>query len=244
MKLLYEFNLTENLTVKEPQMQKDAEGKEIEVLVPKEVGKSHSFALLKPSRALIDDGSLFYTVKFSELIKAGVLTVSQLRKRMLQEGGVISEKERQEIVAVYSRHFLCLGEIDALNTIPNDKKTDDDKAKMLALRDEMSLNLGKINDFESQINLFEETAESKARGKTIVWWALQLSYVKKGDKYEPIFGQGGYEDKLKEYDKIYDSIEQYPFFNKTFGTFLQLVSTWYGGRANTKEEFDALLASI
>lgn len=40
----------------------------------------------------------------------------------------------------------------------------------------------KIQNFEmTQSSLFEQTAENRARNKTIIWWLLNISYIQDED---------------------------------------------------------------
>ena len=52
----------------------------------------------------------------------------------------------------------------------------------------------------SQAALFDQTAETRARNKTILWWILHLSYLQEGNDYKPYFGDGSLENRLERYD--------------------------------------------
>ena len=95
----------------------------------------------------------------------------------------------------------------------------------------------------AQANLFEQTAENRARNKTIMWWVLQLSLIEGEDKkLKELFGEGSYEEKLKKYDEIEES--ELGLEKIALQKLLYLISFWYIGRAASQEEFSKLLEAI
>jgi hypothetical protein len=65
-----------------------------------------------------------------------------------------------------------------------------------------------------------------------------LSYYEKNGEKQPFFGEGDYEARMNKYDEIFESED--PHLVKTANAFIYLISFWYVGRANSKEDFDAL----
>ena len=45
--------------------------------------------------------------------------------------------------------------------------------------------------------LYEETAESRARNKVILWWMLHLAYSEKDGTETPFFGAGSFDERLE-----------------------------------------------
>ena len=72
-----------------------------------------------------------------------------------------------------------------------------------------------------------------------MFWVLNLSY-KDNDNgtFSPVFGDGAFEDKLKEYDRLEETSDL--FFEKLCQKLVLLISFWYMGRASTQEEFEKL----
>jgi len=92
----------------------------------------------------------------------------------------------------------------------------------------------------AQANLFEQTAENRARNKTIMWWVLQLSLIEGEDKkLKELFKEGSYDTKLKVYDEIEES--ESGLEKIALQKLLYLISFWYIGRAASQEEFEKLL---
>jgi hypothetical protein len=87
-----------------------------------------------------------------------------------------------------------------------------------------------------QQSLYEQTAEVRARNKTILWWILALSYGGDDNAYFP--GKT-FDDKLAVYDEL--SEEEDDFINTVIQRLTYFVSFWFVGRASTQEEFDAML---
>ena len=56
--------------------------------------------------------------------------------------------------------------------------------------------LRKYNMAEESI--FEDTAESRARNKSILWWVLNMSYKEEDGKEVPFFGEGDFDFKFIE----------------------------------------------
>ena len=81
MKKLYTFKQIKKEKVKEKETTENENGEK--VTVEKEVEKEieRDFFVRRPNRKLYDDAELYYAVKLSEGIKAGLLTKALLEKR-------------------------------------------------------------------------------------------------------------------------------------------------------------------
>src|SRR5438105_14564257 len=102
MKKLHEFTVNKTVEVEETELTKDESGQEIKVT--KKVSKlmPQKFFLAKPSSSQVDDADLFFGVTLSEGIKAGLLTRSLIAKRFDNDGGVLSEPDKQKIETLYA----------------------------------------------------------------------------------------------------------------------------------------------
>ena len=88
-------------------------------------------------------------------------------------------------------------------------------------------------------SIFEDTAESRARNKAILWWVLFMSYK---DDETPFFNKGDLEDRLERYDEIED--EEDTFLTSAVAEFTYNVSLWYFARPNSKEQFEELKKGV
>ena len=96
-KWLCEFNVDKPLEVKKTEKGKDDKGQEVDITRTLNKKQAISFKLQKPTRKLFEEGELYYAVKLSEGIKAGLLTTAQVAKRYENDGGVYTEYEKKRL---------------------------------------------------------------------------------------------------------------------------------------------------
>ena len=238
MKKLYEFSLNKQIEVKETNVEKNEKGEEIQISknVKKEVAKY--FLIKKPTRSMFDEAELFYGVRLSEGIKAGLLTRALLAKRFTNDGGIFSEIDKEEYTRLYLKLFQLQNDFQRISI--KEDKTQEEKDEYESLIKEITQVREKIQDYEfAQASLFDQTAENRARNKTIMFWVLNLSYERQEDgSLKALFGDGSFEEKLKEYDRLEETSDS--FFEKLCQKLVLLISFWYMGRASTQEEFEKL----
>ena len=62
-----------------------------------------------------------------------------------------------------------------------------------------------------QSSLFDQTAENRARNRTILWWVLNLAHEElSDDKQEQVFKGSTHGEKLAEYDRFEEEDEDIP----------------------------------
>lgn len=223
--------------VEEVEASKNEKGEEIKVTKKVSKREQTKVFLRKPTRALFDEAELFYGVRLSEGIKAGLLTRALLAKRFTNDGGIFSEIDKEQYTSLYLKLFQLQNEFQRLSV---KEKSKEEELQYNNLIKDIAESREKIQDYEfAQASLFDQTAENRARNKTIMFWVLNLSY-KDNDNgaFSPVFGDGTFEDKLKEYDRLEEASD--PFFEKLCQKLVLLISFWYMGRASTQEEFEKL----
>ncbi|REK60347.1 MAG: hypothetical protein DWQ49_05935 [Bacteroidetes bacterium] len=253
MKTLYEFTSYKKEKVKEEVVTKDDEGNEVKSTKEVEKEVPYTFAIRKPTRSLFDEGELFYGIRLAEGVKAGLLTRQMLNKRYLNDGGSKSEMEESYERIVYA---LILEKQTRFQELEVKKDlTDEEKEELEELRKDIAQAQRQAQKYEAgQSSLFDQTAENRARNKTITWWALNLCYrkvekkqEKEGDEttfdYQPFFGEGSYEDRLSKYDDLEEKDDK-DFDVRTLKRFFYLISFWYVGRANKFQDFLKLEESL
>lgn len=253
MKTLYEFTSHKKEKVKEETVTKDDEGSEIKSTKEVEKNVPYTFAIRRPTRSLFDEGELFYGIRLAEGVRAGLLTRQMLNKRYLNDGGTKSEVEESYEKIVYS---MILDKETRFQELKNKKETTEEERKELdEIKKEIAYAQRQAQKYEAgQSSLFDQTAENRARNKTITWWALNLCYKKiekKQEKegvetefdYRPFFGEGSFEERLSRYDDLEERDDQ-DFDVKTLKRFLYLVSFWYVGRASKFQDFLKLEESL
>jgi len=244
MKTMFEFDIYHEKEVEKIEVSTNEKGEEVKVTSKVKTTAPVKLGIKKPTRSLFDEAELFYGVRLSEGIKAGLLTRALLAKRFNNDGGVLSEEEQKEYNDLYNDFLNLQVDFQKLSLKQESLRTDEEKSELAKIIEKMTETREMIQKYEmAQANLFEQTAENRARNKTIMWWVLQLSLIEGEDKkLKELFGDGSYDEKLKKYDEIEES--ELGLEKIALQKLLYLISFWYIGRAATQEEFSKLLDAI
>ena len=238
MKKLYTFEQIKKEKLKEKETTENENGEK--VTVEKEVEKEvkRDFFVRRPNRRLYDDAELYYAVKLSEGIKAGLLTKALLEKRYENDGGALSDPDIERWGSIYSDFYENQRELVELE---DKKRSEEEESRLNELKDLLNSTRSALTNFEmSQQNLFEQTAEVRARNKTILWWVLNLSYAiaENGEEYS-FFTDGSSEEKLEYYDQLTE--EEDEFIEEVIKKFTYLISFWYVSKVDNEEDFREML---
>jgi hypothetical protein len=200
-------------------------------------GKLRTFAILKPNRKSKEDGELYYASKLSQFIAAGVLPRIVWDKVFKDSGGIISDVDRKQYSSLYVNLANLKNELDILSA-KGKSLNEEEKQKISAVEGEMVDVRRQMQQFEmDQINAFENTAEAKARNRTIIWWAANLAVEEVDGSFQHLLNGETVEDKLDYYDEIVENDE---FLSVVFSRINYLVTIWYVGGASSEEEFKSL----
>ena len=238
-KNLYSFTLfseKEN-TVEEKRI--DEQTKE-EITVMKKVTEKVPFQIVlkKPTRRQIEEADLEYSVEMSKCIKKGILTKAMLAKKYSDTGGMLSENESKRLVDLYKKIYDLQNENIRLESSTKKKEN---KEKINEIVEDLTKTRKEIIDIESNYrSLFDHTADSKAQNRLLLWYILNLTYLKTDSESpeEPYFKGEDFEDKLHSfYEKEESANENYGVISKKVST---LVAFWFFNQASTKEEFEEL----
>jgi hypothetical protein len=241
MKKIYEFVLPNTEEVEESVTEQKG-GKEVTTTTKVEKQVDKRFFLKRPTRKLFDEAELFYGVKLSEGIKAGLLTRALLSKRFANDGGILSDTEKEEFGQLYSDLFDKQVELQTLNLKTTEERTAEETEQHAEVTAFLSNARKRIQEFEmNQSSLYDQTAENRARNKTILWWVLFLAYyVEAGtDKELPFFEEGDYTERLTKYDDIEENEEDFAL--ETINKFFYYVSFWYVSKTSDPEQFRELI---
>jgi len=200
----------------------------------KDGDKERTFGIKRMGHKEKDMCDLFYSSTTSKYIKAGVLPRAAYKVTLDNLGGTISEKDLAE--NELNKNLLVQKSIDLseCNLKKEEDRNADDLIKITVLTNEVKALQDKILLFEStQFMIYENTAEAKARNKTITWLLLHLSYEKIGDNYVPLFKGRDLDEKLDEYEELQEN----EFIVKVLGRINYLITLWFLGRIETDEEF-------
>ena len=240
MKRIYEFTINNEKEVTEDTVEKKKDG--TEVTTSKKVIKQvpHKFFLRRPTRAMTDDAELYYGVKLAEGIKAGLLTRALLEKRFENDGGTRSDEENKEYNKIVGQLQEFHKEQTKILEVVEKKRTAAQKKRLKELEEEIKPARRTLRDLQlDEDTLYEETAESRARNKVILWWMLHLAYKDNDGQETPFFGDGPFEERLEEYDGIEEGDDVFRII--VARRIAYYVSFWYVGRPNSQKEFQDMI---
>jgi len=235
-KWLYTFVIDKETEVEKSEEQK-LNGETVKITKKVKEFQPVKFALRRPNRKMYESSDMFYGVRLSEGIKAGLLTRALLLKRYRNDGGALSDPDTQYFNELGSTLAALEDEQQRLN-INIEKRTDEEKKKRL---DEIiEKKIGVIQSLQALENvnqaLFAHTAETKAQTQLNNWWVVNMAYwdVNNSGEYAEFFSGAGFEEKMQAWDD-YDE-NQDSFIVSVLTRFSLLVGLWNAG-ATTPEEF-------
>lgn len=240
MKWLHEFAVNDEKETEQIESSIDAQGNEVKTTKKVKKIVPVKFKIQKPTRKLFDEAELFYGIKLSEGIKAGLLTRSLLAKRYQNDGGAMSDSEKQRYAMLYIELYKLQNELQRLQ-VNLEKITKEEQTKKIAvILNDISENRRELQEIENyNATLFDQTAENRARNQTILWWVLNLSYIAEDNQnYIPFFGEGDYNKKIIRYDEIEE--EENAFSKDVMSKLAYFISLWYMGKAANYEDFKNL----
>jgi hypothetical protein len=200
------------------------------------VKNNRKFSILKPNRRLREDGELFYAAETSRFAKAGVLPRAAWNTILSNGGGSISDKEREVYGGLLLKFRDASLELQSILFKTEDQRSEAEKTRVDELTEDLDDIRKEIQSFESsQIAIFENTAEAKARNKTILWWVLNLAHEEVNDKYEEVVKGESFNDKLDFYDDLENTNNE--FLLTILRRFTYLITVWFLGKAETEEDF-------
>jgi hypothetical protein len=198
------------------------------------------FGIAKPSRRQKEDGEVFFAAQTSKFVKAGILPKAAWSTVISNGGGSISDQERE----VYGNLLISLRDKSfELQKLLVKKESNLDDAEAEKKIDELTIELSDIKNelqaFEnSQASIFENTAEAKARNKTIMWWVCKLAKQVKNGVAEDILKGSDYDEKLDYYDSLEDDEEKNESILYVLRRLTYLITLWFLGRISTEKDFE------
>jgi hypothetical protein len=233
LKFLYETTVEKQVEEKVTDIREE-NGQKVEITRTVKKSKPIKLAILKPGRRLYEGADIFYAKQIADFIRAGLLPYSLVAKRYANDGGALSEPEKVRLMKLKDE----VSELEAkfFTLIEQADKTDD--------RNKLLTQINKINEEITTIqnayaDIFDNTAEIKARNKAIEWWALHLSYINEGEGYKPIFSDGTYDEKIDKYDEL--SEQESAFTDECIRKLSYLISFWFAARsALSKIDFESM----
>jgi hypothetical protein len=199
--------------------------------------KKHDFAILKPNRRIREDGELFYASETSRFAKAGVLPKAAWNTILSNGGGTVSESDREEYGRLLIEYRDKSFDLQSILIKTQGQRNEQQQTEFDRLTTDLEEIRRKVQAFEStQINIFENTAEAKARNRAILWWVTNLSYKLVEDKFVPIFDAPTFEARLDKYDEI-EQADNEEFLLLVLRRITYLITLWFLGRVEKDSDF-------
>ena len=238
-KYLYQFTVPkiENTEVQETRVEN---GEEIKITKKEKKIVEKKFGLLSPKRSKIEEGEMYYASKVSENIKNGILPTAILIRKFDEQGGFLSDSELKYQNSLRDDSIEISRKIQELTTenktIASEKIKAENNEKIDILIDQYYALQEELVKIQQTVDaFFEQSAEIKARNKTIIWWILNLAYDLNDDKEEFFFRGKTLEDKLNSLDDLEESNEEY--LGYMVKKFSYLTSYWFGTKINKEDQF-------
>ncbi len=259
-KWLYTFKVPRKYTKTVKEETKDENGKDITITREEDVVEDVEIFLKRPTRKMFDECNLFYSVKVSEGVKAGLMTRAMINKRYQNDSGALSEEEQKHFNEKYGELLIKEKEFQVVQLNLQEDKEISDEQRQEKLADIVK----EIEDLKAELekyqvkaeDLYEHTAESRAARLTNMWWLLFLTHIKfkneeRGgiDDYMPMFAGKRFDNKVEAYELVEERIEQeedkYVHFEaEVIERASYLLAAWNGGNCKTFEDFERVQASL
>ena len=136
--------------------------------------------------------------------------------------------------------FSTKTKIFSESDVAEKNRTAAQKKRLKEIEEEMKPARRTLRDLQlMEDGLYEETAESRARNKVILWWMLHLAYGEKDGKETPFFGEGSFDDRIERYDEIDEGEDIHDLVVARKVAYY--VSFWFVGRPNSQKEFQEMI---
>ena len=170
--------------------------------------KTRYFSIAKPNRRAREEGELFYAAETSRFAKAGVLPKAAWNTILSNGGGAISDLDREGYGTLLMRYRDLAFEVQTSLLKDENERTEVESEKLSEAVLELGVIGREVQAFEAdQINIFENTAEAKARNRTILWWVMCLAHEKVKTDYKPVIDAKSFEGKLDLYDDLEEDVD-------------------------------------
>ena len=196
-----------------------------------------------PSRDLLEDGDMFYSVWLNKYIKMGLLTRSMLTKQYLDAGGQFTEENKEEYATLMLDAFNKQTAIESLTALGKGIN-EEQHIRLNKYVQQLAVIRRSLTDFELlQGSIFEHTADNKARNKAVLWYVLALAWVQtEGEEPAPLFAGVDFDSRYNDY--VLKEEAEDPLFQQAISQITSIVTLWYMSGANDSEALKQLLQEI
>lgn len=241
MKSIFKLIINQNKEVEETEASKNDKGEEIKVIKKVTKPVPRTFIIKRPNRLDAENIEVFRAAAESEYIRRGVISATLLQRRLINDGGVLTDEQQKKYKELTESFFNKQPEYLEINNIPEKNRSKEQKQKLEQLLGELTDIMGQIQEIDNvSSSIYNRTAESLARNKATLYLTIMLSFEEKDEQYVPVFGEGNFEDKLKKYDEMEEGEDKFDY--ELIQKLVFAASCYYLGKASTQDEMDSLLA--
>ena len=129
MKTLFKFTKNKTEIVKQENITKGEDGKDITTIEEAKKETPFQFAIIKPNRECQDNAEIFYNVSFAKAVKSGQITRTELLKRIKNDNGLFSDIELKRLDELKANLLKTQEEYTLLRLKKDDERTEDDKKR-------------------------------------------------------------------------------------------------------------------
>ena len=193
---------------------------------------------------MIYDADMFHSIKINEYVKMGLLTVEQIAKKQIDLGGSFSEKQQKryiELQTILAEKTEILTRLIAKKDISEDEI---DRKKILST--DIAILKNEISEYEYVKNqIYQHTANSKARNDVILWWVLNLTQfleIKENESetdFVNLFEGESFETKKISLEQMEDDENQ--LLISIFEKLVKIITIWYWMGIQDKDDIKDLL---
>lgn len=196
---IYESTVLKQVEEKVPESRIE-NGETVEVIKTVKKAKPVKIAIRRPDRKTYKEADIFYAKKLSLYLKEGLLPHSLVSKRFLNDGGFLSESEKDLIKTLRENYVNLQKEYFGMKSPLTDEQQSRRAAIILELN-EINRTLSDIQTNHAEI--FSNTAEAKSRTDVLEWWIVNASLADLDDKgYKPLFGEGTFETRMAALEEM------------------------------------------
>ena len=198
------------------------------------------FVIKQPTRRQMEEADMEYSIEMSKCVKKGVLTKAMLMNKYTDTGGMLSEKDAQELSKLYGKLGELQTDFTALNLKSHNKENESKKQQVSKDMAELRRAIATAEtNFSALLN---HTADTRAQNKVIVWYLLSLTNLEKDGKLEPFFMGETFEEKKDHFYKMEEDEDE--LLNIVYDKISAFISFWYFSSSASESDFKDLEKDI
>ena len=198
------------------------------------------FVIKQPTRRQMEEADMEYSIEMSKCVKKGVLTKAMLMNKYTDTGGMLSEKDAQELSKLYGKLGELQTDFTALNLKSQSKASESKKSEVSKDMAELRRTIATAEtNFSALLN---HTADTRAQNKVIVWYLLTLTNLEKDGKLESFFTGETFEEKKDHFYKMEE--EEDELLEVVYDKITAFISFWYFSSSASESYFKDLEKDI